>query len=104
MNDINKWYADKCGVTEEINADEGDFCWYTDTHITYGGKWTISDPRCREIIREKFSVDTNYDRYSNLWEAMTYDNEDDPIFISTGATIAEAEKSCLQEIYEARDD
>ena len=105
--DINQWYADKCGVTEEIDADVGGFNWYTDTHITYGGKWSITDPRCIEICVEKYGIQTHrtvsneseWYAQAEFCKEANYQGHG-----SYGKTRIEAEIACLTAIYEAEKD
>ena len=78
---IDKWFMVQCNENE------------------YDYEWGIDDPRCREIIREKFGIDTvEYDTHSGgkRWEALTLDHHD------TGNTIKEAEVTLLKSIYKYR--
>ncbi len=109
MNDINKWYADKCHIALDFIKYSGEPEHKRYEHFFYIGDklevndrsypWDISDPRCREIIREKFQIINNYDGLGT-WIAETFTG----LGFSAKGTIAEAELSCLQAIYEARDD
>ena len=90
MNDIDKWYAEQCGVDLD---DLGDY--FADRACI---RWTISDPRCREVCRERFNVYT--DKVNGKWSAHQH-LETDRYYDDS---IAEAEIACLQSIYEARDE
>ena len=93
MDKQSKHFADKCGVP------------YKSAHW-YGGHFNIKDPRCREIIREKYKIDTlaiaeNLRPVTkHLWESYCFE----PAVKGTGKTIAEAEIACLEAIYEAEKD
>jgi hypothetical protein len=94
--DINEWFAKKCGVT--IDSVGGG---YVFRGVFYGWGWTIQDPRCREIIREKFKIDTcEEDSGLGKWCASCYING---VYRTEGygKTIAEAEIACLEAIYKA---
>ncbi len=108
MNDINQYFADKCGV----NTCVGDpsyaiplpYWYHLVSGIKYLYKWDISDPRCREIIREKYGLATDRFREGN-WSSFPRNIVTDAIkYMGNGETIPEAELACLQAIYEARDE
>lgn len=87
MNNINKYFAEQLGV--QANGLLID---------SYYADWTISDPRCREVIREKFGISTivfDNGQARTTWKDYMSDIK---------RTIAEAEIACLTAIYEARDD
>jgi len=99
MKDINKFYAEKCGVTTRINNIK-ELCFQTE----WGNYtvWTIQDPRCREIIRERFKLDTLLGIRSkslNTWVCERLSDSGNLICGGKGKTIAEAEIACLTEIY-----
>ena len=92
---IDEWLADKCG----IRYDEAfGTIYYNGKNGLEGDIWTIDDPGCREIIREKFGISTEYD----LLGTWTVGNAGEGVFCQ-GETIEEAELACLQAIYDARD-
>ena len=95
MNDIDKWYAEQCGV--EVSRNGMCRIDYSDggSELAY---WTISDPRCREVCRERLNVYT--DKVNGKWSAHQH-LETDRYYDDS---IAEAEIACLQSIYEARDE
>jgi hypothetical protein len=106
MKDINEWYADKCGVIfteyEQTVVDGSDekitlkFAGYRTDSFECKDSWTIQDPRCREIIREKFNIQTQ--QLVGEWMVICAGI---PTQITSGKTIAEAEIACLEAIYKA---
>lgn len=98
---IHEWAAQQCGVKLITSLDElecGDFV------TGEGGKahwvrdhWTLDDARCREIVREHFSISTLAD-YKDGWAAGTHEG----MATGKGKTIAEAEISCIKAIREAQ--
>ena len=93
MNDLDEWAAEQCGV----------ICHSTYWHLTnqsfieHEHQWTLSDPRCMQVFREKFRFDT--EAFStDGWEC--YHRDMDKFF--SGKTIAEAEIACAKAIYAAR--
>ena len=96
MTDIDKFFADKCEV--EI--------WDSNGGYKYNGQnrcheWTIQDPRCREIIRERCQLTTDI-RQDGSRYCFPRLNIDDAIkYIGNGKTLAEAEIACITAIYEA---
>ena len=106
MKDIDEFYAEKCGVelytSREIN--EQGYYWYAreSPNIEYGFEWIIQDPRCREIIRERFKIDTEY--YEEVWyssQRLKTPHYDFNNAQGKGKTIAESEINCITAIYEA---
>ncbi len=102
MNNINKWYADKCGI--ELIEHFSEILYTSPMDDNVNDTWTISDPRCREIIREKFRITTMiacnvlYVSFLMPFDLIgIYEN-------ACFKTIEEAELALLQAIYEARDD
>ena len=91
---IDEWFAEQCGV--ELGTNNADFIVY-ETEVTYCYPWDIKDPQCREIVREKFSIETL--RKFGKWHADSLGFT----FSKGHETIAEAEIACLTAIYEARD-
>jgi len=80
----NKLMARECGVELLVHCHSP---YYKFNDIKYGWEFSIEDPRCREIIREKFNITTQkyfghtWDSYSNVLDVKE----------QTGKTIAEAE-------------
>jgi hypothetical protein len=98
MRDVNEYFARQCGVelytAKEIN-EHGNY-WYDGSEHQY--EFTIEDPRCREVCRERFAVDTC--EYGDHWEATGASRPSQSIpIIGRGKTIAEAEINCLIAIY-----
>jgi len=106
MNEIDKFYAEKCGVlTHSAQTPLG--CGTTSTSHSFfikDGqkqhyyKWTIGDARCREIIREVFKIDTLsiHDDRGARWAATILPRQ----LVFRGKTIREAEIALLQDIFE----
>ena len=98
--EMNKWFAEKCGVAIEGNEEypELDDKIYRSDDCSI---WTISDPRCREIIRERFKVITD----------ISYSHNEPTGFIChqhlhtqgvRGESIEEAEIACCLAIYQSQ--
>ena len=114
MSEIDKWAAEQCGV--EIRGCVNPKSCYKTKHYTHGLPadmvWTIQDPRCREIVRERFCIQTepvtawNGNCYEFAgWRSYYWEDPDVVPEIETkGKTIAEAEIACITAIYEASKD
>jgi hypothetical protein len=92
--DINKWAAEKCGITER-NDGSGHF--FDGDHYQFY-EWTMQDARCRELVREHFKVCSDY--FDGCWKAWSRTGD----FTAThgeGDTISEAEISCIEAIMKA---
>lgn len=90
---IDEWYAEKCGV-EWAHDNKG---WIKNP--SGGGVifWTIQDPRCREICREKFKLISGHTCHpQHDYSAHAHIDTDNYY----GKTIQEAEIACLTAIYE----
>jgi len=85
IQQANKILADACGV--EYSIFDGMYKWQ-------GSEWTIKDPRCREVVRWKFKLKTQF--LVGVWSCTTNDRLGDFI----GKTIAEAEIACMIKIAE----
>jgi len=99
MNDIDKWYAEQCGV----NYNDNGWCENVEFPTWCTTRWTIKDPRCREVCREGLEITTdrlnkNISIGFDKWCA--YDERGE--IVCSGKTIADAEIACLIAIYEAR--
>jgi hypothetical protein len=96
LTEINKWLADQCGVelytAKEIN-EHGNY-WYDGSEHQY--EFTIEDPRCREVCRERFRLVTI--PCIEYWLCMNGAVGDKDV-TEKGKTIAEAETNCLIAIY-----
>jgi hypothetical protein len=94
---IDRWFAKQCGVSILGGG------WRPRGYAApISGQWTIQDPRCREIVREKFKLDTLYVG-AHLWICRIGEpskpRSDD--CYGEGLNLEEAELACLQAIYEA---
>ena len=82
MREMNQWFADECHIEDDFD---------------------ITDPRCREIVREKFRICTS-PTHPNMFYARAYRAPSTVIQNSTRAkTIESAELACLVAIYEGRE-
>ena len=113
MNDIDKWYAEQCDipyddvdddyfltVETQVETPRPDYHYYPDTI-----PWTITDPRCREVCRERFNICTRKMQTGNWLATHQYKTEyGTSVFNEEGKTIKNAEIACLKSIYEARDE
>lgn len=85
---LDKWCAEKVGAGKHPKYREYPF--------------TLSDARCREVVRECFEITTLKAIYGGCeddcrWQAFQASGADMGGF---GKTIAEAEIKCLEAIYE----
>lgn len=106
MNDIDKWAAEKCGVRllTEPGLDEPDtitlyWLYWVHNDNSYNFKWTIKDPRCREKVRERFKISTNYFVTSDKYESCSYELDGENTGYM-GKTILKAEIACITAIHE----
>ncbi len=98
MSDIDKWFADKVGARKMKNGG-----WISEeARKASSQKFSISDSACREIIREKFKINTQH--RESVKRAPVYCFSNSYQLDGSGKTIEEAECNCLQAIYEARND
>ena len=93
MNELDKWAAEQCGVDIQHSNS-----WSMNDNI--GGlpkfrmyPWTLSDPRCMQVFRERFEIETT--RTRGQWAAST---TKDIFVFDFGKTIAEAEMACANAI------
>ena len=99
MPDIDKWFADICGIHIFSNNHRLPIELWT-TPDGWVCLWLISDPRCREIIRERFNLSTlNRNAKEGKWGC----GDEKSKLVGHGKTIKEAEVTCLKAIYDARD-
>ena len=109
---IDKWCAEQCGVKE--TTTNSDSVLYSETEAWFhngvwrnNDKWTIEDPRCREIVREHFFIDTLTvaepfrTNDGNKWNTYCFKPSATGSYCvsATGKTIAEAEIECINAIY-----
>jgi len=97
---VNKLMADACGIEIETNDEYPDLdksLYYQDSS-GFEYNWTIEDPRCREVIRDKFEIVT-FPFEGNVWKSFTL-----PFDLvaaeNFSKTIAEAEIACIMAICE----
>ena len=102
MNDIDKWCAEQCGVN--IIYSMTDYPYWNYKGVNYEYDWTITDPQCREIVRERFRILTSPASNSNLWVSESRPFISGKELPYPSKTIAEAEIACITAIYEARDE
>ena len=93
MNELDKWVSDNLKLKLLFEGFEYNFKYFPYT-------WTLSDARCREIVRECFWMDTEYNRRSGGYCIGAPDFLDEAIS-GVGKTIAEAEIACIAAIKEA---
>ena len=91
---LDQWAAKQCGI--KIFAHPNDS--HPKPLYYSSGVWALSDARCREIVREHFSIQTLI--WNNLW-FCAWDNgtQETNLF----AKIAEAEIACIKAIREAQE-
>jgi len=94
----NKMMADACGVEETHRYMNGSgsatFGWLDNGKFIHG-KWTIEDPRCCQIVREKFKIITTPTTDSHMWLSGVNSSR-----YSTGKTIADTEIAAILSICE----
>lgn len=66
MNEINEKLVEACGVTQVIDEKHGNHWIHQDAGIV-DGEFDYKDPRCREIIREHFKIETRSSGSYGLW-------------------------------------
>ena len=90
--ELDKWAAEKCGVSIANTLTK---CVYHFKHNKklYYFDWTLSDARCREIVREYFKV-----RTGNMNESEWFCSVIDSDIYSEGKSIEAAEIACIQAI------
>lgn len=107
---INEWAAKECYEDERFSevmafkitgltdvpkeALVGRYTFFADGKWI---EWNIKDPRCREIVREHFNMQTMWGDVED-WESMA-SHDDFGNFSADGKTIAEAEIAAIEEIY-----
>ena len=96
MNDLDKWAAEQCGASPEFDMRRS-IAWFRYKGEACRYRWTIQDPRCREIVREHFNITTWYDEVGYWNASQSYFKDSDCIDYSA-PTIAEAEIACIHAI------
>ena len=99
---INAWFAEQCGVK------------YLNRHKAYGMldptqkdelglyiKWDIKDPRCMQVVREKYKIGEIWSEAKGVWCCAVSACLDIDDGAGTGKTIPEAEYACYEAIYES---
>ena len=84
----NKLMADRCAIRQSANG----WCIGDSFPIWNESKWTIEDARCREIIREKYIIDSISG--DNNWSCMSVKTGDEGI----GKDESAAFIACIVEI------
>ena len=101
--ELDKWSAEKVGLTVYVHQN-GKIKILTipkDWEFDQG-EWTLSDARCREVVRECFKITTceNWDEEANeRWMAFQHGARNIRAF--TGDLIEAAEIACIQAIKDA---
>ena len=111
IDSLDKWAAEQCGVYTTNYAEQSVHnvaaSWvYYDSDgncISVLSPWTLSDPRCMQVFRERFRVDTTWTT-NNDWYCFVELGKDDYLVEERGKTIAEAEMAGAKAIYEAMKD
>ena len=108
IEQASKWFAGEVDILTCINDSES--AWFlksTRNGLTadiHQGEWTITDPRCREVVREKFRIitDISANYFSNGYRFAAHQHLETQRFF--GKSIESVEISCLMAIYEERSD
>ena len=91
MNELDKWVSDNLKLKLLFEGFEYNFKYFPYT-------WTLSDARCREIVREHFKINTTCGTNEELgdwyWAETAYPRNS----FGRGKTIAETELACLNAI------
>jgi len=107
MTTVEQWSAEQCGV-EPITITtysgfidcsvEGFIC----NDIEYPFGWSVKDPRCREIVREHFKINTVWIE-KGKWRATEnkWRNDESGCIYMEGEDPEEAECNCIEAIHEA---
>jgi len=106
--ELDKWAAESCGVfvQERSRGQVNEYFEYdngVDGTTIIEDFWTLSDARCREIVREYFIITTRPVRKGESWFASS-DKEKEhgvEVICVIGKTIAEAEIACIAAIMDA---
>ena len=86
--------ARECGIKYNKNG----FSVTGQFEIWHKREWTIERAECREVIREKFKIETLYDYGTNTWHGYELGREK-----SKGETIQEAEIATIMVLCENND-
>ena len=93
---IDEWAANQCGIAILGGG------WRPPGYAApISGRWTIKDPRCREIVREHFKIWTYYGSIGTDKMGWVSTSANNDMAGTYGKTIAEAEIACIEAIYEA---
>ncbi|MBT8449508.1 MAG: hypothetical protein KJO69_07455 [Gammaproteobacteria bacterium] len=101
MKDIDIWAAELCKIKFSLKETGFPGVYFYDGKW-FPDKWTIEDPRCREIVREKLLIHTFY--FDRKWRAngsIPMDDLASWCVFGKGTSIKEAEIACITDIYEA---
>ena len=100
--ELDQWAAEKIGLTVYVHQDGRIKVLTIPKHWKFDkGIFTLSDARCREIVREHFEISTNRGHWNDgievdHWYSTTEDNK----FEADGKSIEEAEIACIAAIME----
>jgi hypothetical protein len=101
MDSLDKWAAEKVGFN--CKDASGVPQWQVFDAARFQ-PFTLSDARCREIVREYFKIETELSRGFYVgWTARTTEfvpPKDEPYKIYAGKTLEEAELLCIAAIRE----
>ena len=101
MKKIDKWSAEKCDVV--LHGNHG-FISAAPFELGSLTTWTLSDARCREIVREHFKLETllgNRSKTFSSWICEYLSDEDGHLICGgRGETIEAAELACIAAIME----
>ena len=102
MRSIDEFFADKCGINIHSSQTENGVLLWTmiPPYHQVVRQWTIQDPRCREIIREEFSIST-YMNHIELDGKAWWCQDNTGIETNIYKSLFEAEIACMQAIYDA---
>ncbi len=95
---LDEWAAEQCGVITRFQNSPWQ---YKYKNKVYHDRWTLTDARCREIVREHFKIETVWidDASGAGW--VCYATQ--PYVPQLKKTIAEAEIACIEAIRRTRD-
>ena len=91
--ELDKWATEKCGV---IEYDDGNGYFFDGKNFQFY-EWTLSDARCREVVREHFEIITDRYRGAKIWYCSNQRQ------YAEGKSIEAAEIACIQAIKDAEE-
>lgn len=99
---IDEWFANQSNV--EFYLHDVGLAWRVKDRFDnwYFSEWTLNNPVCMQVVREKLKIETHYMESDELWWCYYYfEGNHELSFDSEGSTIPEAEYACCKAIYEA---